>query len=77
MSDLQTALSTSICGPLANKVKLAALHARKNKKLGELMGPTFNLLFEQLLPHYIHKNEGNLEAINTLHNLVFLLAHKA
>ena len=77
MSDLQTVLYTSICGPLANKVKMAAIHARKNKKLGEQMSPTFSLLFEQLLPHYINKNEGNLEAINTLHNLVFLLAHKA
>jgi hypothetical protein len=56
---------------------MAAMYARKNKKLGEQMGPTFNLLFEQLLPHYIKNNGSNLEAVNALHNLVFLLAHKA
>lgn len=51
-ANLVTALVMSICGPLANKVKLSAMYARKNKKLGETLAPTLNLLFEQLLPHY-------------------------
>ncbi len=76
-ASLVTALILSMCGPLANKVKLSALYARKNKRMGEVMGPTFNLIFEQLLPAYCASNTGNLEALNNIHNLVFLLAYKA
>lgn len=76
-ANLITALVQSICGPLANKVKFSAMYARKNKKLGEGMGPTIDLLFEQLLPQFCASNLGNQEAINNMHNLVFLLAHKS
>ena len=74
---LISTLCQSMCGPLANKVKLSMANARKNKKLGETMCPIINILFEQLIPFYCEKNAGNLENINNLHNLVFLLAHKS
>lgn len=76
-ANLVTALVQSICGPLANKVKFAALYARKNKKLGESMGPTIDLLFEQLLPNFCATNLSNHSAINNMHNLIYLLTHKA
>jgi hypothetical protein len=41
------------------------------------MLPTFSFLFEQLLPHYLMKNINSIDAVNSMHNLVFLLAHKA
>jgi hypothetical protein len=52
--NLTTALVQSICSTLANKAKYCALYARKNKKLGEALGPTLDLLFEQLLPTFCH-----------------------
>jgi len=67
----------SICGPLANKVKLAAIFARKNKQLGKTLESTIAYLFEQLLPFFISKNLSSPESINEMHNLVFLLAHKS
>jgi hypothetical protein len=79
MSDANLAqvLAMSISGPLANKVKMAAAFARKNKALGATMANTFSFLFEQLLPHYLALNLSSVETVNTMHNLVFLLAHKA
>jgi len=76
-ANLITALVQSICGPLANKIKFSALYARKNKKLGESMGATLDLLFEQLLPQFCAANLSNQEAINNMHNLIYLLAHKS
>ena len=76
-ANLVTALVQSICGPLANKVKFAALYARKNKKLGESMGPTIDLIFEQLLPNFCAANLSNHSALNNMHNLIYLLTHKA
>lgn len=76
-ANLMTALVQSICGPLANKVKFAALYARKNKRLGESMGPTIDLLFEQLLPHFCANNIGNQDVVNNMHNLIYLLAQKS
>ena len=75
--DLTSALVQSMVGPLANKVKMSAAHARKNKKLGAELCSTFALVFEQLVPWYCAKNMGNLDAINNLHNLLYLLAGKA
>lgn len=74
---LVTALVMSMSGIIANKVKLSCYYARKNKIFGQNLAPTIDLIFEQLIPHYCKQNIGNLEAINNLHNLVFLLAHKS
>ena len=74
---LVTALVMSMCGIIANKVKFSCLYARKNKIFGHNLTPTIDLIFEQLIPHYCKQNIDNLEAINNLHNLVFLLAHKS
>jgi len=79
MSDanLTTTLIQSICGPLANKVKFSAMFARKNRALGKTLADTISYLFEQLLPCYLSKNMSSPESVNNMHNLVFLLAHKA
>ena len=76
MSDLSQTLIQSMVGPLANKVKLSANCARKNQRLGEALSSTFALIFEQVIPHYCKGQSGNLENLNNLHNLVFLLAQK-
>ena len=36
-----------------------------------------NFLSEQLLPHYLAENQANLEMINSMHNLCYLLSMKA
>lgn len=76
MSTENTSLIISMCGFLANKIKFSCLSARKNKKLGEKLGSSMSLIFEQLIPNYCKSNLHNKEAINSLHNLVYLLAHK-
>ena len=78
MSDatLSTAMIQSICGPLANKTKLSALNARKNRQLGKQLQDLFAFLFEQLLPQYLAQNMSSQEAVNNMHNLCYLLAQK-
>jgi hypothetical protein len=39
--------------------------------------PTICLLGEQILPKFCSQNKDNHEKINAVHNLMFLLAHKA
>ena len=77
MSQVENALIISISGPLINKIKCSLLYALKNKNLGQGLMTTICLLGEQLLPKYCSHNRDNHEKINTIHNLVFLLAHKA
>lgn len=76
-ADLTSAMVQSMVGPLANKVKMCAAFARKNKRLGKELCSTFALIFEQLVPFYCAKNMNNHEAINNMHNLLYLLASKA
>ena len=38
---------------------------------------TFSFIFEQLLPDYLMKNQSSHDEVNTMHNLCYLLAHKA
>jgi hypothetical protein len=52
-------------------------YALKNKNLGHQLTSTVQLLGEQLLPKFCAQNRDNHERINTVHNLMFLLAHKA
>jgi hypothetical protein len=73
---LNKVMIQSILGPLANKVKLSALNARKNRSLGKQLQDLFAFLFEQLLPHYLAQNHSSQEAVNSMHNLCYLLAHK-
>ena len=75
--ELTKPLIVSIVGPLSNKIKCSLKYARKNRKLGELLGSTIDQLCEQVLPHFCAENIENFAAVNAVHNLVFLLALKA
>lgn len=77
MSQVENALILSISGPLVNKIKCSVLYAKKNKQLGLTLMPTICLLGEQILPKFCSQNKDNHEKINAVHNLMFLLAHKA
>lgn len=76
-SDLTHPLILSVVAPLSNKIKSCVRYARKNVKLGAQLAATLDLLFEQLLPHFLAKNIDNYNEVNLVHNLVFLLALKA
>lgn len=76
-SELTKPLIVSIVGPLVNKIKCSLKYARKNVRFGDVIAPAINLLGEQILPAYCAQHMDNFEEINTLHNLVFLLAHKS
>lgn len=67
----------SMTGPLVNKIKCSMHYALKNKNLGQNLNSTICLLGEQLLPQYCAHNRDNHERINNVHNLMYLLAHKA
>ena len=71
------ALIMSMCGPLMNKIKSCMLYARKNKVLAQKLQSTIELLGEQLLPQFCKNKEGDLAALDQLHNLMYLLAHKS
>ena len=71
-------LISSICGTLFNKIKTCFMYARKNKELAansDLRNLVF-LLGEQILPQWCQRNCGDKNAINDMHNLVYLLAQK-
>ena len=74
---VETALIVSISGPLLNKIKYTMHYSLKNKQLAKSLATTVALLGEQLLPKFCSQHKENHEKINTVHNLVFLLAHKA
>ena len=76
MDSLSKPLAVSMVGLLMNKVKLCMASARKNKNLVEKMATTVQLLSEQLIPFYIQQNMSNYDALNEMHNLCYLLAHK-
>ena len=63
-------------GPLMNKVKMSMLAARKNRQLATKLQSTIDVLGEQLLPHYLTDGSRSYEEINTMHNLLYLLAMK-
>ena len=75
-AELTKPLIVSMVGPLMNKIKCAIKYARKNIKFGEVITPTIELLGEQLIPFYCACHCDNFDEINTMHNLVFLLALK-
>lgn len=68
----------SICGPLANRVKLYIEFAKKNLEMATNQDfKTFiNLLFEQLIPQFCAKNIENESQLTQLHNLMFLFTYK-
>jgi hypothetical protein len=72
------AMVASICGPLMNKVKMSFQYPRKNVDLAHNKDVR-NLIFllaEQIIPQWCLKQleNENGEAINIMHNLVYLLA---
>lgn len=71
-------LIVSICGPLMNKVKMAFQYPRKSVDLASNrdIKNLIYLMGEQLLPQWCLKNIGDLEAINKMHNLMYLFAYK-
>ena len=68
----------SLLGPMCNKIKLCVEAPRKSIELAT--NPNFrNFIFafcEQLLPQWCGKNLNNTEAINEMHNLVYLFTYK-
>jgi len=72
------AMVLSMCGPLMNKIKMAFEYPKKNVDLAnnkDIKMLVF-LIGEQLLPQWCQKNMGDLEAINKMHNLMYLFAYK-
>jgi len=68
----------SMCGPLINKVKMAFLYPRKNQELAaqkDIKNFIF-LIGEQLLPQWCQKHMEDYEAINKMHNLMYLFSYK-
>ena len=74
-----TALIQSMCGPMASKIKLVLAKALKNRQLGQNVHLTalLDLVLEQLVPQYCLANYSNMNALNLMHNLVYLLQMKA
>jgi hypothetical protein len=72
------ALVGSMTGPIFNRIKLCFEHPKKNMDLAknaDLKNFVF-LVGEQILPQWCQRNQGNHEAIQKMHNLVFLFAYK-
>mmetsp|Transcript_97644 Transcript_97644/g.134332 ORF Transcript_97644/g.134332 Transcript_97644/m.134332 type:complete len:268 (-) Transcript_97644:1726-2529(-) len=76
MSNCNKPLIMSMCGPLTNKIKTCLLYAMKNKNLAQKLRTTVDLLCEQLLPQFCKNKENDTEALDQLHSLLYLLAHK-
>ena len=78
MATKEQAMVLSMCGPLMNKIKMAFQYPRKNMDLAnnkDIKNLVF-LIGEQLLPQLCQKNMGDEEAINKMHNLMYLFAYK-
>lgn len=61
-----------------NKVKMSLQYPRKNQDLAgnkDIKNLIF-LIGEQLLPQWCQKNIEDAEAINKMHNLMYLFAYK-
>lgn len=71
-------LVSSMCGPLMNKIKMSFHYPRKNQDLANNkdIRNLIYLIGEQLLPQWCLKNIGDVEAINKMHNLLYLFAYK-
>ena len=72
------ALIISMCGPLANKIKICFQYPLKNCDLANNKDIK-NLIFlitEQILPQWCQKNATDFDLINKMHNLLFLFANK-
>ena len=71
-------LIVSMCGPLMNKVKICFQYPKKNQDLANNkdVKNLITLIAEQLLPQWCYRNAFDVEAINKMHNLVFLFAYK-
>ena len=61
-----------------NKVKMSFQYPRKSVDLASNrdIKNLIYLMGEQLLPQWCLKNIGDLEAINKMHNLMYLFAYK-
>ena len=72
------ALVLSMCGPVFNRIKMCFEYPQKNCDLAlHADAKNFiNLLGEQVLPQWCKKNMNDGEAINVMHNLMFLFAYK-
>jgi hypothetical protein len=78
MATKEQAMVLSMCGPLMNKIKMAFQYPRKNIDLAnnkDIKNLVF-LIGEQLLPQWCQKNMADEEAINKMHNLMYLFAYK-
>ena len=67
-----------MCAGIFNKIKMCMEFPKKNKDLAS--NPDFKnfifLLNEQIIPQWCRKNIKDAEAINHMHNLVYLLSQK-
>ena len=61
-----------------NKIKMSFHYPRKNQDLANNkdIRNLIYLIGEQLLPQWCLKNIGDVEAINKMHNLLYLFAYK-
>ena len=72
------ALVLSMCGPVFNRIKMCFEYPQKNMDLAQHADARnfINLLGEQVLPQWCKKHMNDGEAINSMHNLMFLFAYK-
>ena len=72
-------LIISMCGPLMNKIKICFQYPRKNMDLANNkdIKNLIYLIGEQILPQWCQKNSTDFEAINKMHNLMYLFSYKA
>jgi hypothetical protein len=71
-------LVNSMLGPIYNKIKLCVVYPKKNMEIA-MNQDVRNLIFllgEQLLPQWCARNYENGEAINEMHNIVYLFSQK-
>lgn len=71
-------LVRSMLGPISNKIKLCIEFPRKNTELAkneDFVG-LINIVLEQLLPQWCRQQMKDTQAINNMHNLVYLFAQK-
>ena len=72
------ALVLSMLGPMFNKIKMCFEFPKKSIELAENpnMKNFIFLLGEQLLPQWCRKNMKDAQAINDMHNLMYLFTYK-
>ena len=67
-----------MCGPIYNRIKMCFEHPKKNMELAKNpdLKNFINLLGEQILPLWCRQQMKDGEAINQMHNLMFLFSYK-